>query len=291
MSTQQDGKNAPSAKELAEIERVAVELANLAGAEITNALGGILAVKYKGPAEAEQMWQDPVSEVDQRVEELIRSRLADRFPDHDIIGEESELRLGREHDFAWAVDPIDGTTNFVNGFPLCSCSIGVLHHGRPVVGALWCGASHALQPGIYHACEGGTLRFNKDEVVPRANPAVRRRLAGVPVPIPGRGGWETRKTGSAAIECAFVAAGILDAARFEHPNIWDIAGGVALVMAAGGSVLTQDGDRWQEFDRFEAPEVVGGGEPDLRAWRRPMIVGRTDSKALISGFELLAAAE
>lgn len=284
MNTRMNEDQVPQ-KLLAEIERVAVELANLAGAEITNALGGILAVKYKGPAEAEQMWQDPVSEVDHRIEELIRARLAERFPEHDIIGEESEIRAGRDHDFVWAVDPIDGTANFVNGFPLCSCAIGVLHRGSPMVGALWCGASHALRPGVYHACVGGTLRFNNDEVVPRANPAVRRRLAGVPTPIPGRGGWETRKTGSAAIECAFVAAGILEAARFEYPNLWDVAGGVALVKASGGSVLTKVGGEWQELDRFETEEG------DLRRWRQPLIVGRVGSEALTSGFDLLAAAE
>src|SRR5690606_27474110 len=55
-------------EELASIERVAVELASLAGAEITNALGGIMAVKYKGEKAAEQMWRDPVSEVDHRIE-------------------------------------------------------------------------------------------------------------------------------------------------------------------------------------------------------------------------------
>lgn len=274
----------PPRTTLAEIERVATELAALAGAEITNALGGILAVRYKGPEEAEQMWQDPVSEVDQRVEELIRSRLAERFPEHDVIGEESDFRPRRGGDFAWAVDPIDGTTNFVNGFPLCGCTIGVLHRGVPVAGAIWCGTSHALHPGIYHASAGGTLRFNNHDVVPRYNPAVRRRLAGVPVPIPGRGGWETRKTGSAAVECAFVAAGILDAARFEQPNLWDVAGGVALVKAAGGSVLVQSGDTWQELERFET------SDGDLRSWRKPLIVGRLGMDALTSGFELLAGA-
>ena len=174
--------------QLAEIEKVAVELANLAGAEITNALGGILSVKYKGRAEAEELWRDPVSEVDHRIEELFRSRLGAEFPDHGIIGEEFDDKVGREDGYVWAIDPIDGTANFVNGFPLCAAAVGVLHKGVPVVGAVWCGASHALRPGVYHARSGGVLRFNNDEVVPRANPAVRRRLAGVPKPIPGRGG-------------------------------------------------------------------------------------------------------
>lgn len=272
-------------EELADIERVAVELANLAGAEITNALGGILAVKYKGSKAAEQMWQDPVSEVDHRIEQLIRSRLADKFPRHGIIGEEFEDQEGDAESFTWAIDPVDGTTNFVNGFPLCAAVIGVLHAGKPVVGALWCGASHALRPGVYHACAGGKLRFNNDEVTPRDNPAVRRRLAGVPKPIPGRGGWETRKTGSAAIECAFVAAGILNAARFERPNIWDIAGGLALIAASGGKALVKHGDGWSPFEKFEAPQIEEK-RGKLREWHWPLIVGRGSTRDLVGGFNL-----
>ncbi|MBV8791385.1 MAG: hypothetical protein JO237_04955, partial [Pseudolabrys sp.] len=76
--------------DLDDIETLAVELANLAGAEIKAALGGILKVRYKtGAAEkeaAKALFRDPVSEVDHKVEELIRARLAKQFPDHDIIG-------------------------------------------------------------------------------------------------------------------------------------------------------------------------------------------------------------
>lgn len=282
--------NLPDDSELAEIERVAVELANLAGAQITNALGGILAVKYKGEEAEDQMWRDPVSEVDRRVEELIRDRLADKFPEHGVIGEEFEAHeaVGKSG-FVWAVDPIDGTTNFVNGFPLCAASIGVVYRGVPVVGAVWCGTSQALSPGVYHASTGGKLRFGTEEIVPKANPAVRRRLAGVPMPIPGRGGWETRKTGSAALECAFVAAGILEAARFENPNIWDVAAGIALLDASGAVVLTEEEHTWKPFAGFSNEDDADVSA--MSTWRRPLMVGRVESAALTSGFEVIAAAE
>ncbi len=281
----------PDAAELAAIERVAVELATLAGAEIANALGGIMAVRYKGEAGADEMWRDPVSEVDRRVEEMIRNRLGATFPDHGVIGEEFEASAARDGSgFVWAVDPVDGTVNFVNGFPLCAASIGVTYGGVPVVGAIWCGTSHALQPGVYHASAGGTLRFGTADIVPRSNPAVRRRLAGVPAPIPGRGGWETRKTGSAALECAFVAAGILEAARFEHPNIWDVAAGLALVEASGAAALTETEGTWKPFQGF-CEEGAADGFAAMRGWRQPLMVGRVESAALTSGFEILASAE
>ncbi len=190
-----------SVDELHEIESLAVEIANLAGAEIKSALGGIFTVRYKTGATDSKLWKDPVSEVDRKVEKLIRERLAEQFPSHDIIGEESKERPRPDSDFIWAVDPIDGTTNFINGFPMFAASIGVLYRCKPIVGAVWCATSHALRAGVYHARIGGKLRFEGSDVTPKANPDVRSRLAGVPVAKAEDLPWETRKTGSAAIEC------------------------------------------------------------------------------------------
>jgi myo-inositol-1(or 4)-monophosphatase len=195
--------------------------------------------------------------------------LAENFPDHDIIGEEMDERPARGGDFIWSIDPIDGTANFVNGFPLFSASIGILHKGVPVVGALWCPVSHALRAGVYHCTSGGKLRFDGADVTPKVNPAVRRRLVGVPVATVSDGFWETRKTGSAAFECAMVAAGLLQAARFSSPNIWDIAGGLALVFAGGGVVRRRVNKTWVPMDRFAPTKDI----PDLRFWRGEIIIG------------------
>jgi myo-inositol-1(or 4)-monophosphatase len=267
-------------KELQEIEDVAVELATLAGAEITRTLGSIFTVRYKtGPAGAKISLRDPVSEVDGRIESLIRARIGERFPNHGIIGEEMKDRHGRKHAYLWAVDPIDGTTNFVNGFPLFAASVGVLCDGQPVAGALWCSVSHALRAGVYHAHEGGPLRFESDEVTPRVNPEVRRKLAGVPVAQPSdESAWETRKTGSAAIECALVAAGLMQVARFASPNIWDVAGGVALVHAAGLEVRRHDGSTWVPMDSF-TPMRGADDIEDLRHWHGGLVVGTSEAVA------------
>jgi len=270
----------PTREELHEIEGVAVELVALAGAEIARTLGGIFRVRYKpGAAGGAISLRDPVSEVDGRIETLIRARLSERFPDHDVIGEEMKDRLGRAHDYLWAVDPIDGTTNFVNGFPVFAATIGVLHHGRPVVGAVWSSVSHALRPGVYHATDGGKLRFDGDDVTPKLNPAVRRRLAGVPVArASDESAWDTRKTGSAAVECALVAAGLMQVARFASPNIWDVAGGLALLRASGCDIRRDDDGRWVTMDRF-LPMTGPDGASDLRHWRGALVVGLPDAVA------------
>lgn len=286
MTEEPRAEPAPSAldeKELIEVERTAVELANLAGAEIVTALGGMLSVRYKTGSEAEEIWRDPVSEIDHRVEVLIRARLADRFPGHDIIGEEIDERPGREHDFVWAIDPVDGTANFVNGFPLFAASIGVLHQGYPVAGAVWCSVSHRLRAGVYHARRGCELCFDDRPAATKPNPAVRRGLAGVPSAQKKEGPWDTRTTGSAAVECAFVAAGMLRVARFENPNLWDVAGGVALVKAAGGDVRYMAGPEWIPLERFEGSADPASVKPDLKTWRRPLIVGDRRSVEVMAG--------
>jgi myo-inositol-1(or 4)-monophosphatase len=256
---------------LAELERTAVELARLAGAEIVTALGRTLAVRYKKEA-AGALPTDPVSEVDHRVEVLIRARLGERFPEHEIIGEEIDLRPEGEHEFAWVVDPIDGTANFVNGFPLFAASIGVLHRGAPVVGAIWCATSHALRAGVYHAHRGGPLRFDDEPLALRRRPALRRRLAGEPgTPGASTAPWDVRVTGSAALECAFVAAGLLRVARFERPNVWDVGAGLVLVRAAGGAIRVRGAAGWEPFERCENP----------RDWRRSLILGEPAAVELL----------
>lgn len=265
----------PSADLIHDIERTAVELAQLAGAEIFTALGSMMTVRYKTAAPGTDTWKDPVSEVDQRVETLIRARLSERFPQHEIIGEELDERGGLGSDFVWAVDPIDGTTNFVNGFPMFAATIGVLHQGRPVAGAVWCTTSHALRSGVYHARTGSGLQFDGQPVTVTPNPGVRRRLAGMPSAEATAGEWDVRKTGSAAIECALVASGALNVARFANVNLWDVAGGVALVRESGGAVCAFDEGAWTPLDRFSA----SAESPDLRNWRRPLIIGRPASVA------------
>lgn len=267
-----------SADRLAALERTAVDLARLAGAEIQDSLGRLLEVRYKAGEHGAALHRDPVSEVDQRCEAMVRARLEELLPSHGILGEEMLAKPGAGDEFVWAVDPIDGTANFVNGFPLFAACIGLLHERRPVVGAVWCSTSHALHPGIYHAVAGGPLRFEGGPVGTRGNPNVRRRLAGEPSWADDvHGPWDVRKTGSAAIECAFVAAGLLSVARFSSPNIWDVAGGIVLVRAAGLDVRTQGPDGWHDFDRFEPTET----KPDFRKWRQPLVIGESAASAIM----------
>ena len=270
----------PGDADLARIETAALELARLAGAEILAALEREIIVEYKDEPSRGRPPTNPVSEVDRAVEQLIRQLLDERFPSHGVVAEEMDLHPDPNAEFVWAVDPVDGTMNFVNGFPLFASSIGVLHHGRPVAGAIWCSTGHELRPGVYHARRGGGLQFEQ-RPVPRGRPSVgvtRRLSAG-----PGGMRWrppstDGRTTGSAAIECAFAAAKVFASTLFWSPSIWDVAAGVTLVQAGGGVVRTHGPDGWQPFERFEAPSRVKEDRaPTLRDWRRPLAMGSPET--------------
>jgi len=263
---------------LARIEVTALELARAAGREITEGLRRDVAVDYKTEGRGRAAPTNPVSELDRSIEDTIRTALAERFPDHGIIGEEVDLHPSPDDEYLWVIDPVDGTTNFVNGFPLFACSIGVLHRGRPVVGAVWTSTSHELRPGVFHARAGGPLRFEEAEISLRGNTGVQRRLAAAPGGSAGRlRTWDNRVTGSTSVECVFVAAGMFNSAAFGAPAIWDVAGGIVLVRAAGLEVWQRQAPfrgAWAPFERFEAPATVREDRtPTMRDWRRSLVIG------------------
>ena len=257
---------------LQEIERTAFELAAAAGAEITTALGRTLTVRYKTAATGVLQARDPVSDVDLAVEEAMRAEIRRRFPGHACLGEESAPGAGGA-DFVWVLDPIDGTTNFVHAFPLFACSLGVLHRGVPVAGAVWCSSSHELRSGVFHARRGGELRFeNRALRVRPPSEQVISRLLGDPGRFEEKLDFDRRTTGSAAVECAFTAAGILSSTVLRRPHVWDVAGGVALALAAQKQVWEREDGAWSSFASF----ARGGASPSLeslRAWRGSLLLG------------------
>lgn len=265
---------APDPGALAPLEAFAHALATDAGAEIVRAAGSRIEVRYKDRPRAGAVPSSAVSEVDRAVEAALRQRIAERHPDHGVIGEEVE-EPAPARDWLWVLDPIDGTANFVNGYPLFACSIGLLWRGEPVVGAVWCAATHALRPGVYHARRGGPLRFDGEPYAGAPNPDVQRRLAGLPPRDAGRGrAVDHRVTGSAATEVAFVAAGLLRFTLLRRISIWDVAGGVVLAAAAGQPVWELVEEARRPLVRFEAPPGR-----TLRAWRGTLLVGDPGDEA------------
>ena len=258
-------------EEVGAIEDTLLLLARDLGERIEGALPELRTVHYKSndrsPAPT-----DPVSEVDRALERYVRAEISSRFPDHSIIGEEYELEE-RGDRYVWVIDPVDGTTNFVNGFPMFAGSIGVLEHGRPLAGAIWTSTSHTLRPGVYHAGTDRELRFDgaplRRRPVDRSN---QRVLVGNPKGAARPPGWDSRVTGSAALECALVAAGILHASALIRPNLWDVAAGVALVLAANEQVLLRPNgaQQWVTLDEFGDADARPSS---LASWCGDLLIG------------------
>jgi myo-inositol-1(or 4)-monophosphatase len=197
---------------------------------------------------------DLVTEVDEAVERLVVSRLAERFPDDPVVGEETsggaEDRSGRW----WAVDPVDGTVNFVHGHPFTCVSIALVVGDRPVVGVV----SAPRLGEEFHAAEGAGAWLNdrRISVSHVDDPSAALLATGFPF-RKGKGSVEAnmtllgelivrthgvRRAGSAALDLCYVAAGRLDAFYEVGLGSWDVAAGLAIVREAGGVVSGMPGD-------------------------------------------------
>ncbi len=264
--------------EAAALEATAARLARAAGTQITAAVSGELAVHFK---ETRPNWaanSNPVSEVDQSVERYIRAQLLQTHPQHAVIGEEQAPSGPPDALISWVIDPVDGTCNFINGVPLYACSIGVLHDGWPVAGAIWCAASHALGPGVYHAHAGGPLCFNGAPVV-RRQPGSWRGIAAEHGRSSRYGAqFDVRVLGTSAVEFAWVACGLLRLAHMPRPGLWDAAAGLSLLHAAGCSALTWEHGRWAPLVRFRPP-ASGREAGRLAAWKQPLLIGTAQDLA------------
>ena len=228
----------------------AVRIARLAGASLLERFGRL------SGGEIERVGRrDVVTAADRAAEDLIVRELARATPGVPVLGEEGARDAaagGATAGAQWIVDPLDGTVNFVQGIPLFAVSLGLVEDGRPVLGVVhapaldvtWFGApgtgafengrpvSVSACPLLDDAILATGFAYRRDELADDnlANfVALGQRVRGV------------RRLGAAALDLAYVASGRLDGFWELHLKPWDVAGGAALVRAAGGRVSDQRG--------------------------------------------------
>ena len=267
-----------------EIEARAVEMARRAGEILHGHFGKSLEVEYKDKEK-----QDPVTSADKESQLYLTEVISRWFPDHGIVGEEgpSEDETPAP-DFLWILDPLDGTTNFLNGLPIYAVSIGVLHRGTPLAGALfipWPGQSRGA---VLHARRGGGAWMDEKPIsIPNSDGPEVNRLSGLPASFGARFRLrkglrrrvgEVRVTGSIAYELALTACGAFQYVVFGGPRIWDVAAGAMIMMEAGGTVLVRRrrSRRWEPLTSLgpsweERPPTL----KEFRNWMTPMIAGNT----------------
>ncbi|GAB6063639.1 inositol monophosphatase family protein [Deferrisoma palaeochoriense] len=234
---------------MTDLRAIAVEAARAAGRIQREQLASGFAVRHKGAV-------DLVTEVDLACEEAIRAILARRAPGTAVLGEEEgETGTGRDR---WIVDPLDGTTNYAHGFPVCCASIAWEEGGRVVLGAVY----DPFRDELFTAVRGRGARRNGEPMrvsetgrLPEAllatgfpydrgeNPRNYREFCHLTQRTQG-----VRRTGSAALDLAYTAAGRFDG--FWEPGLkpWDLAAGCLLVEEAGGVVTGYDGGPFTPYD-------------------------------------------
>ena len=277
-----------------EIEAAASQLAQEAGNILASRFGREMSVEYKDKGE-----RDPVTEADKASQEYLVEEIAKRFPGHSILGEEDSEDPGDSDascaDFLWVLDPLDGTTNFLNGLPVYAASIGVLYRGTPLAGALfipWPGPAGGF---VLHCRRGGGCFAGEEPVaVYQSDEVAKNRLVGLPGSfayttrfgrqLRGNSG-EPRTTGSIAYELAMTACGVLQYAIIGAPRMWDMLAGALAVQEAGGTVMTRlPGEkRWHPMESLvptweEKPPTM----KELRGWVAPLVAGNQQVAPLVA---------
>lgn len=202
---------------------------------------------------------DLLTEHDQAAESIILERLRQAFPDHRYITEESVMDDEHSNDspFTWYIDPLDGTNNFTHGYPVFSTSIALYENGQPAMGVVYdpmrderfqSAAGHGAF--LFSANGNKRLRVSQtielhDSLLATGFPYDRHTSNDDNLVQHGtflKKALGVRRSGSAALDLAFVAAGRLDGFWEYRLSSWDVAAGVCLIQEAGGTVSDIAGD-------------------------------------------------
>src|SRR5262247_2932974 len=229
---------------------IAVRAARRAGAIINRAARDVELL-----AVARKRHNDFVTEVDKAAEAAIIEILHRAYPDHAILAEESGAKPGTagESEYTWIIDPLDGTTNFIHGFPQYAVSIGLKHKGVLTQGVIYDPTKNEL----FTATRGRGAYLNERRIRVSKRIQLGESLIGTGFPFRDFEGLDEylamfraltsrcaglRRAGAAALDIAYVAAGRLDGFWEMGLSPWDMAAGALLIFEAGGLVSDLDGE-------------------------------------------------
>ena len=250
----------------------AARRAAAAGARIVlDAFGDAANVREKGPG-------DWVSDADTASEAAVQAMLHDAAPELAFFGEESG---GERADVGWFVDPLDGTANFVHGFPVVGVSVALVADGVPVVGVV-----HAPMLGYVYSARQGGGAFRDGEPIRVSDRSPQSAICATGFPFRAKRDRlpeyfpvferalltfeDLRRAGAASMDLAWTAAGVFDGYFEQNLGTWDVAAGALIVREAGGVVTDWQGDdrAWlQSGDIVAAPPRVHDRILDVIAGR------------------------
>jgi len=217
---------------------------------------------------------DFVTRADRESEAAVAGLIRSRHPDHHLLGEEGGVHAGGHGDVQWILDPLDGTTNFLQGLPVFSVSIGC-REGRDLVAAV------VFEPrtgDLFTATRGGGAHWNGRPMRASSRQGLKGAFLATGYPFRAKAALDVyldvfrevfnearavRRCGSAALDLAYTAAGVYDGFFEFRLSPWDIAAGALLIQEAGGLLSDLDGgERYLEYGN-----LLAGGEAVLPALR------------------------
>lgn len=235
------------------ILNIAIDAARAAGNIIIRALNRLDNVKI-----SEKKPNDFVTEIDQRAEQEIITIIRKAYPHHDILGEEggeqkAKDRQNETHNYQWIIDPIDGTRNFIHGFPYFAVSIAIMYKNKIEHGVIY----DPVHQELFTASRGKGAQLNERRIRVSQRKQLQDALLGTGfayrhidssstlpedilqtiLPICG----DIRRAGAAALDLAYVACGRLDGFWEMGLHLWDFAAGILLVKEAGGIISDLEG--------------------------------------------------
>lgn len=244
---------------------VAISLAHESGDLLMRYFKNISSIQFKGVG-------DIVTEADRRSEELITSGIRSAFPDHMILGEEFGVSQGRDggrSEYLWAIDPLDGTSNYASGMPIFSVSISLLHRGSPVLGVVY----DPNRRWTIYAVEGQGAFLNGERIGVNSRKSLSSVslfgvsadvIAALPSFMAHLG--RCRSLGSAALHICHVAMGIWDGCLDIKTHLWDVAAAALILQEARGKFTDHNGrtyfpipDRSPLLSGAEMPFLASNG--------------------------------
>ena len=272
--------------DLAGFRSAAEDAVAQAGEYVQSRFMGSLQVDSK----SKQPGKDLVTDVDNRSQEIIESVMSKRYPDHQLLGEENQKRGINAKDIVWAVDPIDGTHNFVNQSATYAVCAGILYRGAPVAGAVWYpwpnapGGSHIVSAHLGGGAQVSGQELQIGDPSDSTGSPVAGRLTALPINF--RRGLrfssevrdkvgDIRVTGCAAQELLHVGTGIYQYSIVGIAAVWDFAAAAIIAREAGAKVLSTgdvrswiDFDKWVDFEGWGLPyENDAATYERMRTWR------------------------
>tara|TARA_B100001057_G_C22623615_1_gene861553 strand:+ start:72 stop:812 length:741 start_codon:yes stop_codon:yes gene_type:complete len=195
-----------------------------------------LQVSKKGPT-------DFVSNADIKAEKIIIQELKKARPGYSILSEEYGIEKNKDKNNTWIIDPIDGTVNFLHGIPHFAISIALKSNNEIISGLIF----DPIKDEIFYAEKDHGAFFNNHRIKVSKKSEINECLFVAGGKIEKKYNFQYRKSGSAALDLAYVAAGRYDGYFQDKLNLWDIAAGILLVKEAGGLLNEINLDQYENL--------------------------------------------